>query len=189
MKNILYVLSIIFLFSLVFAANVLSQIPEEEVDKPAFKDKLFFGGGLGLSFGDVTYISIAPVIGYKVTPKLSTGVRLTYQYRRYKNVYPPYDIFESHDFGIGAFGSYMIFGPIFLQVEYEYLSYEYFTVTDTKVRQGFDSFMAGGGIMQPIGRNAGLFLTVLYNFSYKNDNSIQPYGSPLILRAGVTAGF
>lgn len=187
MKNLFYIFGLSFIFSFGVVTNVFSQIPEES--KPSFKDKLFFGGGLGLSFGDVTYVNVAPVIGYRITPKLSTGMRLTYQYRKYKNPFPPYDSFESNDFGIGAFGRFIVFGPVYLQAEYEYLSYEYYTTADSKERLGFNSFMAGGGIMQPIGRHAAIFFTLLYNFSYKDDNSIQPYGRPLIMRAGVTAGF
>ena len=57
-------------------------------------------------------------------------------------------------------------------------------------RYSFDSFMAGGGFFQPMGRNAGLFAMALYNFSYKsNYTSPQAYNSPWVIRVGITAGF
>jgi hypothetical protein len=52
--------------------------------------------------------------------------------------------------------------------------------------------MAGGGMFQPIGRHAGFFAMVLYNFSYRNPtgpNDYYPYSSPFVLRVGLTAGF
>lgn len=191
MKKGFYIFCMALLFSSGFALNAFSQIQEEKKEKPSPKEKLFFGGGLGLSFGDVTYINIAPVIGYRITPKLSAGVRLFYQYRSYKD----YNVgngqtYDSNDFGVGVFGRFVIFGPIYIQAEYEYQSYEYYYTADDKERQGFNSFMAGGGFMQPMGKNAAFFITAMYNFSYSDDiNTPQPYGSPLILRMGVTAGF
>jgi hypothetical protein len=53
--------------------------------------------------------------------------------------------------------------------------------------------MAGGGVAQPIGRNAAFFMTILYNFSYQNFNNIgvfrSPYNSPWVFRIGIAAGF
>ena len=42
---------------------------------PSVKDKFFYGGGLGLSFGDVDYVEIAPLVGYRFLPKLDGGVQ------------------------------------------------------------------------------------------------------------------
>ncbi len=191
MKKTFYIILTALFCSLYFASNAFSQIQEEQKEKPSIKEKLFFGGGLGLSFGDVTYINIAPVIGYRITPKLSAGLRLFYQYRSYKDYYVGNGAtYDSNDYGVGVFGRFVIFGPIYLQAEYEYQSYEYYYTVDDKQRQGYNSFMAGGGFMQPIGRTAAFYITAMYNFSYSNDsNTPEPYGSPLILRVGVTAGF
>ncbi len=191
MKKLIHITLMILLFSSTIVIDAFSQIQEEKREKPGFKEKLFFGGGLGLSFGDVTYINIAPVIGYRITPKLSAGLRLFYQYRSYKDyVVGNGATYDSNDYGVGVFGRFVIFGPIYIQAEYEYSSYEYYYTVDNKERRGYNSFMAGGGFMQPIGRNAAFYITAMYNFSYSDDTTTpQPYGSPLILRMGVTAGF
>jgi hypothetical protein len=65
------------------------------------------------------------------------------------------------------------------------------TYSGQSVRKSFSSFMAGGGIFQPIGRHAGFFAMALYNFSYQNTtaNDYYPYSSPFVLRVGITAGF
>jgi hypothetical protein len=60
-----------------------------------------------------------------------------------------------------------------------------------KLRDSYNSFLAGGGFFQPIGRNAGFFALALYNFSYEEPRPgrASPYTDPLVFRAGVTAGF
>ena len=87
----------------------------------------------------------------------------------------------------------MIYGPVYLQAEYEHLSYDGLDHDGNSSRDSFDSFMAGGGIAQPVGGKAFLFLTAMYNFSYDNFNNSNayrsPYNSPWVIRIGITAGF
>ncbi|MEQ1584507.1 MAG: hypothetical protein ABL895_01405 [Cyclobacteriaceae bacterium] len=163
---------------------------EPMAEKPAFKDRIFTGGGFGLSFSQqYDYFSLSPIIGYRVTQRLATGLNLIFRYTNYKYVNPA---ISTNDFGISPFVRFQLYGPLFLHAEYEYLNNEYITYSGASVRQNFSSFMAGGGFFQPIGRHAGFFATVLYNFSYRNPtspNDYYPYSSPLVLRAGITAGF
>lgn len=176
-----FTLSAIFLFS-----NAIAQ----DGQRPEFLDKIFVGGGFGASFGDYTYVNVAPIIGYKVTPKLSAGLRLMYQFRMF-DYYIGYDKmnFKANDYGVGVFARLIIKGPVFLQTEYERLNYEYLNVFDnSSIRSSFDSFMAGGGIAQPIGGKAFLFFTVMYNFSIAGSDN-APYDSPLVTRVGISAGF
>lgn len=48
-------------------------------DRP-FADRIWFGGGIGLSFGTVTAVQIDPLVGYKVdrAGKFSTGIGGSY---------------------------------------------------------------------------------------------------------------
>jgi hypothetical protein len=59
------------------------------------------------------------------------------------------------------------------------------------MRQGYNSVLGGGGFFQPVGKRAGVFVMALYNFTYKaaSPNQVLPYNSPLVIRAGITAGF
>lgn len=167
----------------------------QDDQRSAFLDKIYVGGGFGASFGDYTYINISPIIGYRVSPKLSVGLRLIYQYTTYE--YWDYQDqttknYSGNDFGVGGFARYMVRGPFFLQAEYEHLNYDGLDDSGSS-RSSFNSFMAGGGISQPIGGKAFFFLTAMYNFSYANFDSNNvyrsPYNSPWVLRIGVTAGF
>lgn len=187
MKKFLFTSLALFMFSFTFA-----QWGEEEMDeKPTFKDRIFTGGGFGLSFSSYSdNFSLSPLIGYKITDKLAAGVQLQYQYNKYKQVRPS---FSTNDYGASIFSRYNFYGPLFAHVEYEYLNYVYnIRYPDgKKLRDSFNSFLAGGGYFQPLGRKAGFYLLVLYNFSYESPYSgeVTPYNSPWILRAGVTAGF
>lgn len=159
-------------------------------------DKVFFGGGFGAGFGSYTFVNVAPIIGYRVTPKFSVAMRLMYQYTTFD--YYDYSTNENekyngHDLGIGGFARYMVYGPVYLQAEYEHLNYESLYYDGTSRRTSFDSFMAGGGIAQPMGRNAAFFITAMYNFSYDSFDQTgayrSPYNSPWVIRVGVTGGF
>ena len=57
---------------------------EKPASKPGtnFKQNIFYGGYINLSFGNYSVIGIEPMVGYKLTPKLSTGVKARYNYIR-----------------------------------------------------------------------------------------------------------
>ncbi len=184
------------LYFIISATFIISTTLAQESQRPAFLDKVFVGGGFGAGFGDYTFINISPIIGYRVTPKLSAGIRLTYQY----TTFDYFDFqdqrtkkYQGNDFGVGGFARFMLFGPIYLQAEYEHLNYDGLDYNGVSSRSSFNSFMAGGGISQPVGGKAFLFFTAMYNFSYENFNTSNvyrsPYNSPWVIRIGITAGF
>lgn len=155
--------------------NSLKGVPANE--------RIVFGGGLGLGFGsDQDYVLISPSIGYMLTRKLLAGVNLTYQYNNIKYVTPS---LKSHSYGGGPFARFMLFRGFFVHTEYEYLDYEFFGQ-----RKGYNSFMAGGGFIQPLGSKASFYLLALYNFLYETPlpGEYSPYNSPLVIRAGISLG-
>lgn len=180
------------LLALSLCTMAFAQWGDEEEDdaKPSIKDRLFVGGGVnGLSFSSYyDYISLAVLGGYKITPKLATGVQVQYRYTKYKQYTPK---FTANDYGVSPFLRFNFYGPLFLHAEYEYLNYQFVDYQGESTRSGFNSFMAGGGFFQPMGRRAGLYLLALYNFSYKpgDQYTYSPYNSPWVIRAGITAGF
>lgn len=182
---------ILLLLMITLSLSVNAQWGEEQMEeKPSLKDRMFFGGGFGLSFSsNYDFFSVSPIIGYRLSPKVATGLSITYRYTKYKYVTPT---ISTNDYGLSPFIRYQFYGPLFLHAEYEYLNYEYITYTGESNRKSFTSLMAGGGFFQPVGRRAGLYLSLLYNFSYRNPtspNDYYPYSSPFVVRAGITAGF
>ena len=182
------------LFVIIFllgSGSAFAQWGDEQLaEKPSLKDKLFFGGGFGLSFSsNYDFFSLSPIIGYRVNQRLATGLSIVYRYTNYKYVNPNV---STNDYGVSPFLRFQLYGPLFIHAEYEHLNYEYITYAGQSFRQSYNSFLAGGGFFQPVGRKAGFFATALYNFSYRNptsSNDYYPYNSPWILRVGITAGF
>ena len=160
-------------------ANSLKGVP--------FKERIVTGGGLGLSFGNVQdFFSISPMIGYRVTAKLIAGTGLTYRYTNYKILNPDVKL---NDYGVNPFLRFTVYKNIFIQTEYEYLNYEFPVTATETVRKGFNSFLAGGGFVQPVGEKVSFYIMALYNFSYSSSrNTYSPYDSPLVIRAGINIG-
>ncbi len=163
------------------------QQPQQEDSKVPLSEKIFFGGSFGMGFGTYSYVNLSPLVGYKLTPRFSLAGGVIYQYSKWKNAN-----FSSNMYGARALGIAKVYGPIFAQLEYEYLnydSYSYYSNEDS--RRGYNSVFGGGGIAQPISNNVYFSAVALYNFTYGNGSSYYsvPYDSPWVFRVGVTAGF
>lgn len=171
-------------FSTSFVA--FSQGQDNSLKGMPLKDRIVTGGGVGLSLGSVQdFFSVSPVIGYRLTAKLLAGTGVTYRYTNYKIIKPSIKL---HDYGVNPFLRFTVYRNIFIQTEYEYLNYE-FPVTYTETtRRNFDSFLAGGGFIQPIGERLSFYVMALYNFSYQETTQYSPYDSPLVIRAGINIG-
>lgn len=183
MKKLILLTFVVLVSNLAIAQydNSLSGVP--------LKERITIGGGIGLGFGsDQDFISLAPMIGFRVTERFLAGTGVTYRYTKYK--LPGFEI-KLTDYGINPFLRYTVFNNVFVQTEFEYLNYEFPTSIDESVRKTFNSFMAGGGFLQPMGDRASFFVMALYNFSYTEPKigEYSPYYSPLVLRAGINLGF
>lgn len=160
-------------------ANSLKGVPASE--------RIVTGGGMGMGFGNLQdFVSVSPIIGYAVTKRLVMGSGFTYRYTKYKGVTPSVSF---NDYSINPFARFTVYNGIFLQAEYEHLNYEYYVGVGEKARNSFNSFLAGGGFMQPIGTRSSFFAMALYNFSYTaSDSFYTPYTSPWIIRVGINVG-
>lgn len=170
---------------LFIAFNTLAQYDEFLKKDVPLKDRVYVGGGFGLGFTNtVDYVAVSPNLGYRITQRWSLGVGVSYQYRNYK-IYK----LKTNDWGGSIFTRYRVFNPFFLHTEYEYINYDYINPTDlSKTRKGYSSILAGGGITQPITRNAVFVISALYNLTY-SDLDPGPYNSPWNIRIGISAGF
>jgi len=166
--------------------SLSAQTDKEIQDNSSFLDRVFVGGNLGLQFGDVTNVQIAPIVGYRVTNDFSAGVGVQYQYIKFKRFVPA---LTSNNYGASVFARYRVKAPFFLQAEYEYLNYEYFVTASESLRSSLSSVFVGGGISQPLGGNAAFTLSVMYNLSYDATDLNSPYSSPLRVTGGINLGF
>jgi hypothetical protein len=151
-------------------------------------DRLRFGGNLGLNFSsNFTYLNLSPRVYYLATEKLWLGTGMTFIWTKYNNNPPPYD--EQFVWGFNLSSQYMVVGPLFLQAEYEPLSFEGYKIDNGQI-VGMERFwahglMLGGGIAQPAGRGM-MFISVMYNVLWVDEYNSY-YSSPWVLRVG--AGF
>lgn len=163
-----------------------SQGKNNSLEGVPFKDRIVTGGGLGLGFGPVQdFFSVSPMIGYRVTARLLAGTGLTYRYTNYKVTRPSIRL---NDYGVNPFLRFTVYRNIFIQTEYEHLNYEYPVAQTETTRRSFNSFMGGGGFIQPLGERFAFYLMALYNFSYQVQDIYSPYDSPWVIRAGINIG-
>jgi hypothetical protein len=180
---------LVFCFIGIFcSALAFGQGEDNSLKGVPFKERIVFGGGLGLSFGNVQdFVSVSPQIGYRLTAKLMAGTGVTYRYTNYKYFSPSIKL---NDYGVNPFLRFMVYRNIFIQAEYEYLNYEFPNTRTETIRRDFNSFLAGGGFIQPVGQKISFYIMALYNFSYSDPaiGEYTPYNSPLVIRAGINIG-
>ncbi len=153
---------------------------------PPAIQRWFFGGGIGASFGDVEYVEVAPLVGYRIRPWMSTGVGAFWRHRSDGRYSPSID---TNDYGGSVFAEALVARPVFIHAEYEYVDYEYPTFPGQTARSSTSSFLLGAGVFQPLGGNVGFYASALYNLSYDANDLASPYSSPWVYRAGVSVGF
>jgi len=123
--------------------------------EPAGPSKVFYGGTLGVSFGSYFRLSIQPMVGYNITPKIAAGVKGIYEYvkdTRYATEY------TWHNFGASAFTRYYLVPQLYAHAEFAYMSY------DSPIdRVGVPFLLLGGGYVQRLSANAGVYVEVLFD--------------------------
>lgn len=169
--------------------GVLStQLWAQDNEGSSLSDRIYWGGGFGLSFGDITYVSVSPMAGYKIKENWGAGLGLIYRYRKDERYEPE---LSTSDYGFDLFTQYIVKQPFFLQAQYEYLSYEYYFTADLnqlkKDRGNFNGLYVGGGIFEPIGSGrSAFFASAMYNLNYDDSG---PYGTPWLISVGFSTGF
>lgn len=167
---------------LIIAINLFSQVeeriaPDKEKtrEKLSFSERLVFGGDIGLSFGSITYIKLAPVVGYRLTSRLTAGLGPIYIYERIKEFN-----FETSIYGGKLFASFTVFkgldrenafgiGNVLLHAENEIVNVERYPEYD---RIWIDNLLLGGGLYQPVGGRFGISIFVLWDVT---QNPYSPY--------------
>jgi hypothetical protein len=80
----------------------------------------------------------------------------------------------------------------FVEADYQFTSYEYpYQYPNGDIgttRATNNAFLAGGGYTVPLGRNAGLYFSALYDFTYAS-GPYAAYDSPVQFQVGVAVGF
>jgi len=150
--------------------------------------KWYYGGTLGFSFwNDYFYLTVQPMVGYKVTPKLSIGGKIGYSYINYSDV----DI-DTHNYGASLFSRFRVIPQLYLHGEFVYWSYETLVFNQSTLsyesgRNWVPFILLGGGFVQQLGPNTSMFIEVLVDV-LNDDNSPYEEWDPFV-SFGVGVGF
>jgi hypothetical protein len=148
-------------------------------------DRIDFGGYLGATFGNATYIEVSPLASYRITPKFHAGLGLTYMYYSYSD---PYGHYSSSSYGGSIFARYFVWRDLFVHIEYAPLYRTNFippNVPSTLDKAPWaQDVLIGGGYRQWVGDKAFMSLMFLWNV---NESIYSPYSNPII-RIGFGVG-
>lgn len=175
-------------YSIIILLILFTSIKAQE------KGQWLFGGGLGLSFGAVTQIGIAPQVGYQVNDWYQVGINASYDYIKI-NDHPYFANDEYHYLTLGQYHRIFLYNKMFfLHAEYMqswYNTYDYKDYGNPFAEKQWltaPALLIGGGYNGRISDNAGFQITLLYDL-IQDDYSLLPKNPPVIYRFGVWFGF
>lgn len=159
---------------------------DRDVSELPTRERIFIGGNIGFQADNISIMfNISPVIGYRVTNRVTAGLGLTYQYYRDSSRFGGQDYSATtHIYGGNVFARYLVTRYIFAQTEFEALNLDNrrFGSESTDENRFWEyNYFVGGGYRAYLGPRTYLNLTVLYNL---NSNSVVYFQNP-IFRVGV----
>jgi hypothetical protein len=177
---------------------------KKDKDKGFSTDRIVAGGGLGLSFGNVTAVSVSPMIGYRITDNFAAGVRFGYQYLKVKDFYEIPDFNNNIDyydlkssiFSTGVWARYLIMQQLFAHVEYEhnFMSFTQYgfdpggsgNIVGIKTKYNAPSLLIGAGFRQPLSERVSFGILALYDVI---QDKYSPYLDRIEFRTGFLVNF
>lgn len=140
------------------------------------QENIFYGGGVGLAFGNYINLNLNPQVGLKFTDWCGAGVGADYNYVGTSSL-------NVQAIGPSVFTRLKFFDFLLLQAEYNHTFIRYREL-GYEGRTDFPMFLVGPGYQSGDG-NGGVFFMVLWDL-------IQDPRSPFFIptfRAGVSIGF
>lgn len=136
-----------------------STVAAKPVEQP-HKTSVFYGGTVGLSFGNTFRVSVQPFVGWVFTPQISGGLKVGYEYVRQES----YGVTTTwNNYGASVFGRYRFVPRAYLHAEFAYFSYGYKVSEFTSDRTWVPFLFLGGGYIQPVSPSTSLFVEVLFD--------------------------
>lgn len=188
-KSILPLILFVFL-----SLNSFNQAKEEDYEEPlkfkSFKERLYTGGNFSANFSSLTYIDIAPIVGYRITEDFSMGLGGKYVYIGYNSVPRT----STSIYGGSTFARYLILENFLAHTEFQALSVQVQEpFTGLLKRKLVPIGLVGGGYKQSLGGSSYMQIMLLYDVIGDNNSpyaGTSPFGlrSKLYMRAGVTIG-
>lgn len=189
------------LFLLALPFQNFAQL-KSSTERRTFSEKVFFGGALGLTIGDITQIDIIPVAGIWVFPQWSVGATGRYSYYSHRGYFVggPTKPYRTHILGYSVFTQVLpvpdfseifpkvkVHGGLMFHAEYERLYLDRRMVDPAAVNESgktwVDLYLLGGGYRQRLGERAALNIMMLWELS---ESKFSPYPRNPMLRVNFT---
>lgn len=158
-------------------------------DPRPFSDRIWFGGGIGASFGTITAVQLDPLLGYKVDQKGKFSVGLGASYWYFKDTRAGASgAYQAY--GYRTFSRYRVIEQAYLHAEFLHMNVEgdrFTAFTEKRQRIWVPHLLVGAGYVQPLGSRSSIFLQVLFDV-IQDPNSIYFNQGP-IFSGGVGIGF
>jgi hypothetical protein len=167
-----------------------------------FTDRLFLGGAIGLTFGDITQVDIVPIGGIWVIPQWSAGVGGRYSYYRQRgySIVGQSQTFQSNIWGVSGFTQILPIpdfsevtpipfnGGIFFHGEIEslYIDRKMIDPFANDIETGktwIKLYLIGVGYRQKLGERAAFNVMLLWDIT---KDSYSPYISNPMFRVNFT---
>ncbi len=139
------------------------------------------GGSLGFGFGKINVVEVSPRIGYRLTPRLTTGVGVGYRYYNNRNYTPT--LTQNIYSGL-AYANYQFLQNLYAHSEFDITSYKN---TLTPSRTSSPGLLAGVGYILGTGSSLQFTIEALYDLLYDKQKSYR--SDPWVIRGGIRVNF
>ena len=146
------------------------ELAEPKKEKKPVRNPWVVGGNFGGFIGQVSYVQLNPMLGYRLTDNLTSGVGLNYILAGSQGL-------TMNIVGGSVWSRYKILPNVYVHSEFEHLQISANILGYEAYRATAPVFMIGGGYLQG---NFGV--TVLYDFIQDPDS---PYQTPIIRVGGL----
>jgi hypothetical protein len=161
----------------------VGAFPQEGRGEPT-GGRIYWGGSVRVRYGRTSAIGVYPMVGYKITPPWSVGLRAGYEFVWWERFART---LTSHSFAGSAFSRYRIIPQAYLHAEYGAGNYERYSSATESDRVTYPFLFLGGGLSQRVGRNSWFLVEILYEV-LQDRNSPYDNGGPVIT-LGFGVGF
>ena len=143
----------------------------KSIKEVPLKDRIHFGGTLGLQFGSFTSIYISPIVYYDVTKTLMVGAGFNYIYQKYDDFYGVEH--KSSIYGPKLAAIFKPFKQLILSTEYEYNFYDRNTDYSGNSIDPYwhSTWYVGLGYGVPMGKKGGMYISMSYDLLYNASKS------------------
>lgn len=171
-----------------------AQINSDTARRGFDRGKVFAGGNIGLAFGDITYLNLSPLAGYRFSRLFAAGLQINAQYESVRSRDQYGELYSKETYSLLGAGVFARIYPvpslfIHLQPELNFMNGHiryYDGRGEDRYHEHVPSFLAGAGYEQQTGGSAAFDLMILYDLLQRPDS---PYGDQPVIRAGVHFGF